>query len=145
MEAIRKADEFKEKIETLVKEFADGLKSSSLVGYSLFNIRINKELRGGFLMETDMGLKIILNGEEVTIGADISFERGSRSKDYAKMYIDYKVSKGRDFTIQYHDECSNNPSNKGSINDIKISDVLFSILYQMTDPIYKDSPMPMFG
>jgi len=144
METDEKIKDFKEKIEVIVKEFADGLRSSSLTGYSLFNVKINKD-SNGFLMETDMGLKIILNGEEVSIGADISFERGGRSKEYAKMYIDFSVSKGRDFTIKYHDECSNTQNNSGSINGVKITDVLFSILYQMTDSIYKDSPMPMIG
>ena len=146
METISKTDEFKEKIEIIVKEFASDLKNASLTGYSLFEFQINKG-SDGFTMKTHMGLMVILNGEEVAIGADVDLKRGGQrsSKEYAKILVDYSLSKGRDFTIKYYDECSNNPSNKGSINDIKLTDILFGILYQMTETIYQGSPMPMFG
>jgi hypothetical protein len=141
---ISKTKEFEGKIKSLASEFAKELKDGLLTGYSFFGYNINSD-SNGFSMKTDSGLKMVVDGEEIRFGAYIKFERGGKSRDYAKLYIDYEMSCGRDYTIKYHDECSNNSTNKGSINKIDITDKLFNILYQMTNPIYSPSPMPMFG
>ena len=134
--------EFQERIKGLVKEFEENLKKAVLTGYSFYTMDIKKD-SNGFRVEAAPGLKMILNGEEVNLGADIIFERGTRFKEHAKMYINYELSCGRDYRIQFHDECSNTPGNVGSIQNIRVTDNLFEIIYQMTNPLYIDSPMPM--
>jgi len=141
---VSKKDELQDKIKALSTEFSEELKKGLLTGYSFFGYDIKSNSKG-FSMKTNSGLKMVVDGEEIRFGAYMKFERGGKSRDYAKLYIDYELSCGRDHTIKYHDECSNNPSNKGSINNINITDKLFEILYQMTNPIYSPSPMPMFG
>ena len=140
---ISKTEQFEVKIKELVKEFAEDLGNGILTGYSFYSYDIKRD-SNGFVMDTSPGLKMIVDGEEILFGAYIKFERGGKTKEYAKMYVEYELSAGREYKIQYHDECSNNPSNKGSIHDISATNKLFEILYQMTNPIYADSPMPRF-
>jgi hypothetical protein len=140
---VSKMEVFEAKIKEFVKEFAEDLGNGMLTGYSFYGYDIKRD-SSGFVMNTSPGLKMIVDGEEIRFGAFIKFERGGKTKDYAKMYVEYELSAGREHKIQYHDECSNNPSNKGSIHDISVTDKLFEILYQMTSQIYADSPMPRF-
>lgn len=145
METITKSQEFEGRIKSLVTEFAEGLKSGHLLGYSLFDTDIQKKANE-LIMKSKIGLRVMINGEDICIGADIKFERGghhSQPSTYAKIYIDYKMSCGRDYSIEYHDECSNNTSNTGSINDIEITNRLYDIVYKMMSPVFEKSPMPM--
>lgn len=141
---VSKNDELKDKIKALSTEFSEELKKGLLTGYSFFEYNINSD-SNGFSMKTVSALKMVVDGEEIRFGAYIKLERGGKTRDYAKLYIDYEMSCGRNYTIKHHDEYSNNPTNKGSINKIDITDKLFNILYQMTNSIYSPSPMPMFG
>lgn len=145
METTTKSEEFEEKIKSLVTEFAEGLKSGNLLGYSFFDTDIQKK-SNELIMKSKLGLKVIINGETILIGAEIKFERGghhSQPSTYAKIFIEYKMSCGRDYSIEYHDECSNHTSNTGSINDIEITNRLYDIVYKMMSPIFENSPMPM--
>jgi len=138
-------EQFEEKIGTLVGDFREKLKSAYCTGYSFFDTDIRKSHKGLF-MTASIGIKAIIEGVEVTIGADVKFERGtvdSKPSDRAWMQIDYEFTKGRDCKIQYHDERSNTPGNDKSINGIAISDMLYKVIYNMTAPIFEDSPMPM--
>jgi len=140
-------NELREKVEVLVGEFADKLKGAVCTGYSFFDTDIKKSHKG-LWMTTSIGMKVLLDGEIVTVGADIEFERGTvqgKGSERAWMDIDYEFAKGRDFKIRYHDEVSNHPNNNKSINGIAISDMLFKIIYKMTAHIFEDSPMPMMG
>ena len=146
-ETISKSEEFKVKVEVISKEFAEKLKDAVCIGYSLFDTHIDKrdsELR----MTTSIGLKMVMDGEEVYMGANIKFDRGTvshKSNERAWMKINYDFSKGRDHTVVYHDEVSNSPGNDKSINGIRTSDMLFKTLYNLTAPIFEPSPMPMMG
>lgn len=143
---MEKKENIEEKIEALSNEFKEILKKTNIIGYSFFDTDIKKD-NDGLIMKSDVGLRILTESDKDTIGARIEFERGtnkSRPSDYAKLNITYELSKGRNHTISFYDECGNLSGNKGSISGISITDVLFNICYQLTSPIFEKSPMPMF-
>lgn len=143
-----KEEEFRAKVETISKEFADKLKNAVCIGYSLYDTSIDKRVGEGLRMTTSVGLRMMIDGEEVTMGADIKFDRGTIShkpSEMAWMKINYDFAKGRDHMVVFHDEVSNHPGNDKSINGIRTSDMLFKVLYNLTAPIFDPSPMPMFG
>ena len=143
-----KEEEFRTKVEAISKEFAEKLKGAVCIGYSLFDTSIDKRNSDGLRLSTSIGLRMMIDGEEVTMGADIKFERGTVShkpSDMAWMKINYDFAKGRDHYVMYHDEVSNHPGNDKSINGIRTSDMLFKVLYKLTAPIFEPSPMPMMG
>ncbi|MEK6828888.1 MAG: hypothetical protein AABY15_02095 [Nanoarchaeota archaeon] len=147
METITKSKEFEERIKSLVTEFSESLKSGNLLGYSFFDTDIQKK-SNELIMKSQLGLKVMINGEKIMLGADIKFERGghhSQPSTYAKIYIDYTMSCGRDYSINYHDECSNHTGNTGSINDVEITNRIYDIVYKMMNPIFENSPMPMMS
>lgn len=143
-----KEEEFKAKVETLSNEFADKLKNAVCIGYSLFDTNIDKRSSGGLRMTSYIGLKMLVDGEEIHMSANIKFDRGTvreKPSERAWLKIDYDFAKGRDCYVRYHDEVSNHPGNSKSINGIRTSDMLFKVLYNLTAPIFDPSPMPMFG
>lgn len=142
MEQTKKIRDMDESIKEMSTELSRNLKEGFLTGYSFFDINISKNSEG-LEMKASIGLAVVINGDKNIFGANAVLRRGGKTKDYAKVCIDYEFSVGRDLKTSYHDECSNNPTNKGSINGIKLTDSIFLILCRMTDDIYKDSPMPM--
>lgn len=139
-------EKIEDRIESLSNEFKEILEKTSILGYSFFDTEI-KNNSDGLIMNTSVGLRILIDSDKDTIGAKIEFKRGTnkqRPSDYAKITITYELSKGRNHTISFYDECGNLAGNKGSISGINITDVLFNICYQMTSPIFEKSPMPMF-
>lgn len=139
-------DKIEDKIEALSNEFKEILEKTSILGYSFFDTEIKND-SDGLVMKSGVGLRILIDSNKDTIGAKIEFRRGThkqRPSDYAKITITYELSKGRNHTISFYDECGNLSGNKGSISGIQITDVLFNICYQLTSPIFEKSPMPMF-
>lgn len=140
-----KEQEFKEKVEMISKELAEKLRGAVCIGYSLFDTSINNISSKGLTMTSYVGIKVMMDGEEVNLSANVKFERGTISNEKARMKIDYDFAKGRDHYVRYHDEVSNHPGNDKSINGIKMSDMLYKVMYNLTAPIFEPSPMPMFG
>lgn len=142
-----KLDERLEKVaEWSVKEFSEVLKNAVLTGYTFLSINTRYEV-GKFFMTADVGLRLNISGEEIRVGAEIKFDKGSidGKPNRAAIDIDYEFCKGRDVKMRYHDERTNSPNgNNKSINGIRTTDTLFNLVYKMCEPMFEDSPMPFF-
>lgn len=134
-----------ESFEKAIKEMSLNLKrflsEGTLVGYDILEFRASKDASGidfSFLIWA----KVLINGELITIGADVKYCIGPKKIEYVSVI--YKFASGGYGTVEIKDSMAVDPNKiKNEKGEIGITDSLFKIIKSAISPLCSRSPIPV--
>ena len=145
---IKLSDLIDGQIETLDNYLRGLLQTSSCAGYSFYEPSVKKK-SGGVVFKSKLGIRMMIEGEEIRVAARVKYERGIPQRnegEYVTLDIDYIIDKGRDRGFRVSDQVNfvdhGNGTREDSQYKISTTKLIFNEVERMIQPIMADSLIP---